>query len=101
MIGYRIWITCCVGIILSTALGAILVLRRQSHRPLGWALLIAAVSLAAAGAILGRYRTEPPTVWLATHIAAGLCLGWMLVGLLVGRHAPRIAGGHDAVEIIE
>jgi len=101
MIGYRIWIACSVGIILSTSLGAILVLRRQSRRPLGWALLIAAVSLAAAGAILGRYRAEPPTVWLATHIAASLCLGWMLVGLLIGRHASRIGGGHYAVEIIE
>jgi len=101
MIGYRIWIACSVGIILSTALGAILVLRRQSHRPLGWALLIAAVSLAASGAILGRYRAEPPTVWLATHIAASLCLGWMLVGLLIDRHVSRIGGGHYVVEIIE
>jgi hypothetical protein len=96
-----IWIVLCTATVFSTGLGAVLVLRRQSRRPLGWALLIAAVSLAAAIAILGGFRNQPPNVWLSTHIAAGLCLGWMIVCLLIGRHAPKIAGGYHAVEVIE
>lgn len=101
MTSHWIWSAFCLAIVLSTGLGAILILRKESHRPLGWALLIGAVSLAAAGAILARYPNEPLNIWWATHIAATLCLGWMFVCVLVSRHAPKIAGSRHAIEVIE
>ncbi len=95
------WIASWTAIVLAAVLGAILVLRRRAGHPLGWALLIAAVSLAAGGAVLGRFRHDPPSLTLVSRVAAGLCLGWMLVAILLRRHRAKLAGGHDAIAIIQ
>lgn len=91
-----IWVACWIGLVVAAASGALLVLRKESHRGLGWALLVAAVSLAIGGAALNRLWSDPASLWALTHVAAGLSLGWVLVCIGSRRHLSRIAGGHDA-----
>ncbi len=96
-----IWIALWGGVALGAAVSAVLALRRQPEHPFGWAMLIAAVSLCAAGAILAVGGRQPEFLQWATHGAAGLCLAWMVLTAAVGRLPVRIAGRWNMADVAQ
>ena len=95
------WTVVWIGIVLAAAAGAVILLRRQAEPALGWALLIAAVSLAIGGFVLRQFRGEPHRLWLIVHLAAGFALGWMVVCAVGERRLRGVIGGQDAIAIVQ
>lgn len=101
MMSQSVWMASWMAVVLSAGLGAVLVLYRSKGHPAGWALLIAAISLSAAGGALHRFQADPPLLGLLAHIGAALCLIWMLLCVPIRFVQDRLRGGPDVVAIVQ
>lgn len=96
-----IWTSAWVVIVLSAVVGAVLARRADAQAPLGWALLVAAVSLAVGGVVLQWSWSDQRVLWIVTHVVAGLSLAWMVACASLAPRLRRPIGGHDALAIMQ
>jgi hypothetical protein len=87
-------------IVVAAGVGAGFILRQSRASALGWSLLVAAVSLAVAGALLRHVGLRKPDIWLVTHVTAALALAWTATHAIVHRVGLRTRHGHDAATVL-